>query len=258
MSISNSMILSTLNMQLWQPSVGPPGSFVPERASARVERGDFLDLPYMGGTNVNEGTSFSKTLLGVTTPDTSAEDEALNNFIGRLLIDNSTLTTDVLSHIDELWPANDPLLGAPFNTGDSLFDRAAAWYTDEMFLGPRRLFFENAAKKQQQVFPYYFREFIPGNNVTFGVAHASELALLFGPIPQVAAATETDFANRMLDYWITFVNDMNPGADWPAYNLETKRVQQLMRNNVTLIPDDWELEMTDLVNTAEVLNEFEK
>jgi hypothetical protein len=41
------------------------------------------------------------------------------------------------------------------------------------------------------------------------VAHASELALLFGPIP-AAAQIETDFANTFLDFYINFVNDLIP------------------------------------------------
>jgi hypothetical protein len=42
------------------------------------------------------------------------------------------------------------------------------------------------------------------------VAHASELALLFGPIPPVAAI-ETEFSMQMRDFYINFVNDLNPG-----------------------------------------------
>lgn len=42
------------------------------------------------------------------------------------------------------------------------------------------------------------------------VTHQSELTLLFGPIPAVAAV-ETAFSNQMRDFYINFVNDLNPG-----------------------------------------------
>jgi len=162
----------------------------------------------------------------------------------------------VLAQIRTLFPQNDPTLGAPFNTGDSLFDRGEAWYTDSMFLSPRRLFFEHAAPLQP-MFAYYFKEFIPGNDPSLGVAHASELALLFGPIP-AAAQVETDFANTMTDFYINFVNDLNPGAEWPAFTLASRNVLQLQRDNITVIPDDWDVNKTNFLNSPKVLAEFEK
>jgi hypothetical protein len=115
---------------------------------------------------VNEGNGFSVSLrnLGLTG---EAQTTAFNTFIGNLVIDNSTLTQDVLDRFVALFPENDPTLGAPFNTGDSLYDRGAAWYTVQMFLSPRRLFFEHGSSRQP-MFAYYFREFIPGNDPTLG------------------------------------------------------------------------------------------
>jgi hypothetical protein len=54
-----------------------------------------------------------------------------------------------------------------FDTGDSLFDRASAFYTDEMLLGPRRLFFEHGSEIQP-VFVYHFTELIPGSDIELG------------------------------------------------------------------------------------------
>lgn len=80
---------------------------------------------------------------------------------------------------------------------------------------------------------------------------------MFGPIPPVAAV-EVPFATAYRDFYINFVNDLNPGrewhdlwlgaadvpakiklssAEWPAYTPSSPRVMQLLRDNITLIDD---------------------
>ncbi|KAK7044084.1 hypothetical protein VNI00_007800 [Paramarasmius palmivorus] len=252
LNISNQMIDSTLNMQLWQPCVAA-GSMVPERASARIERGDFLHLPYFAGTTVNEGTTFSTTLRNRGLSG-ARENDAFATFIRDLFINNSTITDDVVDRIIAMWPANDPSLGAPFNTGDSLFDRAEAWYGDEMFLAPRRLFFQKGSPLQP-MFAYRFAEFIPGNDPALGVFHASDLSFLLGPALEAVEAT---FSEQMIDAWVNFVNDLNPGDGFPEYSNDNPLVVQLQRDNITVIPDTWDVDMVEFLNTAKVLDEFEK
>lgn len=255
LNVSNTMVSSTLNHQLWQPSIGPAGSMMTELASSKIARGDFLSLPFMSGTNVNEGNGFSTSLRNLRLTG-QAQASAFNNFIRALVIDNTTLTQNVLDEFDDLFPENDPTLGAPFNTGDSLYDRGAAFYTDQMFLSGRRFFLEHGASRQP-MFAYYFREFIPGNDPTLGVFHASELPLLFGSTASFPSI-EVDFATQMKDFWITFVNDLNPGRAWPRYELKNKMAMQLMRDNLTHIRDDWDAVKTDFSNTERVRSEFQK
>ena len=104
--------------------------------------------------------------MGLHTPP-AEENAVFTEFIQNLLIDPSTVTQATFDDIHALYPANDSSLGGPFNTGDSLFDRAEAWYTDNMFLAARRLLFDKAAPLQP-LFGYFFTEFIPGNNPALG------------------------------------------------------------------------------------------
>ncbi|KAF8588227.1 alpha/beta-hydrolase [Ramaria rubella] len=253
LNATNFLLNAILNQQVWQPAPGPPDSFVPVRPSERIASGDFLRVPMLWGTNLNEGTTFSQSVLGLPKMSVPEENARFDQFIGALILDNRTLTQDVLNEIHTLYPANDPSLGGRFNTGDSLFDRAEAWYTDNMFLSPRRLFFNKAAPTQK-LFAYFFNEFFPGNNPVLGVFHGSELELIFGGAP----ASEQSLADAFTDAYINFVNDLNPGSFWPQYNLEDKPVLQWMKDNITTIRDDFLVEKTDFLNSKLVLGEFEK
>jgi hypothetical protein len=107
----------------------------------------------------------------------SAEVTAFEQFVKASTIDESKITQDTLDEIVHAYPANTEQLS--FSTGDSLFDRAAAWYGDSMFLAPRRRF-TAAAAKLQPVFTYFFTEFVPGDSPELGGTWALRVLFSYG------------------------------------------------------------------------------
>lgn len=57
-NISNTLVTSTLNHQLWQPTIAL-GSLAPIRASAKIASGDFVHVPVIIGTNVSQVSHWS-------------------------------------------------------------------------------------------------------------------------------------------------------------------------------------------------------
>jgi len=253
LKVSNAMTREIVNGQLWEPCIGPAGSIVAQRASAIVESGVFLHLPYLAGTNLNEGTHLSRFARNRTCSNISEEDAVFEAFIRALVLDGRTISDKTLSKLKELYPPHDPDAGGPFHTADPVFNRASAWYTDEMYLAPRRRFFKHAAEKQP-LYGYYFKEFLPGRDPEMGVAHGSELPLLLGPVPE----GEGELSEKMRDFFINFVVDLHPGGAWTRYTPEHQNVLQLKKNDIKMIADDWDREKTDFLDSKCVLDDFEK
>lgn len=60
----------------------------------------------------------------------------------------------------------------------------------------------------------------------------------------------------MQDFYISFVNDLNPGASWPKYTEESKLAMRLLYGRVGPIADTVRRSQTDFLNQVDVMGEF--
>ncbi|KAJ7475500.1 Alpha/Beta hydrolase protein, partial [Mycena galericulata] len=139
---------------------GPPGSLIDEYPAKKVITGDFLDLPIITGTNLNEGNFVIGTsFLDMTPqPDIELENSILSGFIGGQATNNANVSQATLHTLLDLYAQ------PTYNLSNStLYNRAAEFETDYAFLAPQRLFLRAASAegRNQSVWAYSFQQHLP-------------------------------------------------------------------------------------------------
>ncbi|RXW15268.1 hypothetical protein EST38_g10579 [Candolleomyces aberdarensis] len=243
---------------VWTPALDTrPGSVYPDLSSRLYSKGQFARIPFIAGTNLDEGTFFASheslstqalknNILAVTSPR-SGSDDALGTAVDQVLT---------------LYP-EDPSVGSPYGTGDELFDlppsykRHASIFGDLVFDAPRRMLSEAASKAGVKFYSYLFTH--PQPQLPMGVFHSSEIQFVFGQVPltgpnnlpPIPLYGEADEAARnvstiMMDYWISFAVSLNPNdgkgiqrPHWPQYTPLERVMMQLRGGNTTIIQDDY-------------------
>ncbi|KAF7356201.1 Carboxylic ester hydrolase [Mycena venus] len=245
----------------WTPTIDGPGGFIPELPSKLMAKGHFSRIPFISGTNLDEGTLFVDT--SVTTVDD------LRVYIASQLpgINPESNPAQMNATIDrmlELYP-DDPALGSPFGTGNETFGlskewkRGAAISCDVNFSGVRRGWTEAASKFGVKTYAYLFTD--PQLDSGFlGIPHASEVSYVYGTptITFVTPASPEAFASLspvIMDYWISFAATLDPNdgkgtkrAHWKPFTPEYQALMQLHADNVTMIPDDFRIAPIAFIN----------
>jgi hypothetical protein len=72
----------------------------------------------------------------------------------------------------------------------------------------------------------------------------------FSPVPAQKLVLQ------MQDFYISFVNDLNPGTAWPKYNEKSKIAMRLLDGGVSPIADTVRRNLTDFLNDFGVMKEF--
>ncbi|KAJ7227812.1 esterase 1 [Mycena haematopus] len=219
----------------WTPVIDGIGGFIPELPSKLMAEGHFSRIPFISGTNLDEGTLFVDPSL-TTTDD-------LHFYIASQLpgISDPAQMNATIEQMMKLYP-DDPALGSPFDTGNETFGlspewkRGAAISCDVNFAGVCRGWTQAASKFGVKTFAYLFTDpqFDSGY---LGIPHSSEVS----PI--------------MMDYWISFASTLDPNdgkgterAKWEQYTLSHQALVQLHADSVTMIPDAFRVAPIAFIN----------
>ncbi|CAE6470865.1 unnamed protein product [Rhizoctonia solani] len=226
------------------PTLSPGDPFLSRSPKETIRRGNFTQIPFVCGTNLDEGTIFT------TNPATT---EDVVSFLTTQLpgltfgITNKTTVNELLKY----YPA-DPSAGSPYNTGNNTFGKAAQYKRaasvigDLVFDAPRRDFLQVATKLGVSAWSYQWAQ--TGLSLPeFGAAHSFELGFVFQDHPADVPRNRIELSIAMIDHWITLAYRLDPGAtstslragtNWPKYGTEGKSIR-FEAGNTTVIRDDF-------------------
>jgi para-nitrobenzyl esterase len=203
-------------------TLGPAvdGKFLPDQPRALYDRGEIAKVPYILGSNTDEGTLF---VQNVTVTDQASYDAALGTSFG----------AGSVAAVGALYPATNFPNGKP-NPFAAAFARAVG---DARLVCTTHDSAARALAAGSKVYGYNFD--IPAPVGGLGATHGAELTSVFGTssqfTPQAKAASEL-----IQRYWTRFAStgDPNGGSDlvWPALS-STSDVRVNLALTSTLVND---------------------
>ncbi|MBW2091704.1 MAG: carboxylesterase family protein, partial [Deltaproteobacteria bacterium] len=172
-------------------------------------RGRMADIPFMAGSNADEGTIFLKQL-----PIKSVK--AYKNMV-------RIVGKDRAADLLRLFPAE---------TDEDVKPALNKLVSVSIFVSGARTMARAAVSKQPKVYLYHFTRVPPIERIKhLGAFHAAEIFYAFGNLGPALNKSETDrnLSEKMMAYWTNFARAGDPNGEglplWPAY--ETAKDQHL-------------------------------
>ncbi|KIJ28223.1 hypothetical protein M422DRAFT_189998, partial [Sphaerobolus stellatus SS14] len=141
------------------PTLDGPLGLYSDFASKLFALGRFARIPFITGTNLDEGPLFTPQNIDSTQ---TVRERTIANYTP------PAITAQVLNtSVDQLlahYPVGDPALGSPFNTGNETFGLSPVYkpasviFGDLGFTAPRRSLSQTAAGAGVKTFGYLFAE----------------------------------------------------------------------------------------------------
>ncbi|CAK5277527.1 unnamed protein product [Mycena citricolor] len=247
--------LAETNEQVpFNPVIDGPEGLIPDLPSRLLSQGKFSRIPFIAGTNLDEGTALTSQLIN----STAAINASLIS--GRTPSVSPALLQSSIKKLLELYP-DVPALGSPYGTGNNTFGlssqykRASAIDGDLDFHSQRRQWIEAAANAGVTTFGYLFTQPQPNGLPQLGVAHGSEVFYVFGTPADTSSASVT-ISRIMTDFWISFATSLTPNdglgiprPEWTQFTPMAKSLMQLNGANLTMIPDTFRKEQISFINS---------
>ncbi|KAK0447147.1 extracellular triacylglycerol lipase precursor [Armillaria borealis] len=263
----------------FDPALDGPSGLLSDLPSRLWEKGEFATLPFISGTNLDEGTQFLPTNRSYT-------DEDIKDYMAATYSPfPPTIPDAILERLLELYP-DDPSLGSPYGTENetfglpSGFKRVAAMGGDVTFDAQRRIWTQTAVQAGVKAYGYqftqnsslYLSEWGGGFSIPKSirlilrrslVPHGSEIPFIYGTLNSSAEPESSILLGEMMvDYWVSFATSLDPNDGlgisrpfWPQYTPENEVLLQLHGDNTTVIPDDYRKEQIDFIkDNAEVFS----
>ncbi|KAI0824007.1 esterase 1 [Trametes gibbosa] len=237
----------------WAPVIDGSGGVIPDLPSKLLAAGQFSRLPFISGSNLDEGTQFVSTSI--------SSDDQLTQFLDTFITPlgpTSSAEQAQISGLLQLYP-DDPAQGSPYGTGSNTFGlgsqykRAAAIAGDIWFHSVRRAWNQAASAQGVKVFAYLFSDPQAVGTPSQGVAHGSELGYVF---QQPGTDPARTLSAIMKDYWISFATTLDPNdgignsrPQWQQYTPSNQAIMQLQGGNTTMIPDTYRAQQISFINS---------
>ncbi|KAF5352296.1 hypothetical protein D9758_011968 [Tetrapyrgos nigripes] len=251
----------------WDPVLD--GALFPDAPSALWKLGQFARLPFIAGTNLDEGPVFVDPTPNYTS------DQIRANLIANLstpLLETTEKQKfdDTLNKTLELYP-DDPALGSPFGTGNDTFGvspgfkRISAITGDMMFTSQRRIWQQTMANNPSSgvnSYGYLWKTHTlvdagPFAGPRFGVWHGSDFQYLYNSsLVDTVAPGALEAGVTLMDYFLSFIDSLDPNdgkgvqrPEWSVYSQDEQMVMQMQAQNFTQIPDTFRKEQIDFINS---------
>jgi acetylcholinesterase len=144
------------------PVIDGQGGVIPDLPSTLLSKGSFSKIPFIAGTNLDDGTQFTSTSVN--------SDQSIVQFIATIVSTLDTINEPVesvqnlfLNLVVSYYP-DDPADGSPYNTGNQtfglspFFKKAASIVGDAAFQSLRRTWISAAASNGVTAYGYLFTE----------------------------------------------------------------------------------------------------